>query len=59
MNNKLALNIFKYIASFALAGGLIYVLFKNQDPVKLIEEIQKVDSMGDIVNDIWSIGICK
>ena len=39
-------NIFKtlkYISSLAFAFGIIYLLFKNQDPVQLIKEIQKVD----------------
>ena len=53
MNNKLAFNIFKYLASFALAGGLIYVLFKNQDPVKLFEEIQKADSKWVVLSMIF------
>ena len=33
----------KYIASLALAYAIIYFLFKNQDPLRLIEEIKKVD----------------
>ena len=53
MNNKLAFNIFKYLASFALAGGLIYILFKNQDPIKLFEEIQKVDSKWVVLSMIF------
>ena len=29
---------------------MAYVLFKNQDPIKLIEEIQKVDSKWVILS---------
>ena len=39
--NKFLFNILKYVASFALAFTLIYVLFQHQYPVKLFEEIQK------------------
>jgi hypothetical protein len=43
--NKISiLKILKYIASLGFAFGIIYLLFKNQDPIKLVEEIQKVDS---------------
>jgi uncharacterized protein (TIRG00374 family) len=38
------LKILKYIASLGFAFGIIYLLFKNQDPIKLVEEIRKVDS---------------
>ncbi|MEC9209260.1 MAG: lysylphosphatidylglycerol synthase transmembrane domain-containing protein [Bacteroidota bacterium] len=44
MNKKALFKIFKYIASLAFAFGILYFLFKNQDPAKLIEEIKKVDS---------------
>ena len=43
MNKKIIFKTLKYIASFVFAFGIIYLLFKNQDPVKLIKEIQKVD----------------
>lgn len=33
----------KYIASLVFAFGIIYILFKNQDPLQLIQEIKKVD----------------
>ena len=33
----------KYIASLAFAFGIIYILFKNQDPLNLIKEIKQVD----------------
>ena len=39
MNKKIALKILKYITSLAFAIGIIYFLFKNQVPVKLVEEI--------------------
>jgi uncharacterized protein (TIRG00374 family) len=44
MNKKPILKILKYIASLGFAFGIIYLLFKNQDPIKLVEEIRKVDS---------------
>ena len=37
------LKILKYIASLVFAFGIIYLLFKNQDPEKLIQEIKKVE----------------
>ena len=43
MNKKIIFKILKYIASLVFAFGIIYLLFKNQDPVQLINEIQKVD----------------
>lgn len=33
----------KYLTSLAFGLTIIFFLFKNQDPIKLIEEIQKVD----------------
>ncbi len=42
--NKNALKAVQYVGSFLLAIGIIYFLFKNQDPVKLIAEVKKVDS---------------
>ena len=44
MNKNTILKILKHIASLGFAFGIIYFLFKNQDPVKLFEEIRKVDS---------------
>lgn len=44
MTKKPILKILKYIASLGFAFGIVYFLFKNQDPVKLVEEIRKVDS---------------
>ena len=43
MNKKIILKTLKYIASLGFAFGILYLLFKNQDPVQLVEEIQKVD----------------
>ena len=43
MNKQNIFKILKYIASLAFAFGIIYLLFKNQDPVQLIKEIRKVD----------------
>ena len=60
MNKKVLLKIVKYIASLGFAFGILYLLFKNQDPVKLIEEIQKVDGkMGSFINDLWRLCLCK
>ena len=44
MNKNPLLKILKYITSLGFAFGIIYFLFENQDPIKLIEEIQKVES---------------
>jgi hypothetical protein len=44
VNKNTFLKILKYIASLGFAFGIIYLLFKNQDPIKLVEEIRKVDS---------------
>jgi len=43
VNKKIIFKILKYIASLGFAFGILYLLFKNQDPVQLIKEIQKVD----------------
>ena len=43
MNKKIIFKILKYIASLTFAFGIIFLLFKNQDPAQLIKEIQKVD----------------
>ena len=43
MNKKIIFKILKYIASLSFAFGIIFLLFKNQDPTQLIKEIQKVD----------------
>ena len=41
--DSLSLNILKYSVSFVFAFAIIYVLFQHQNPVKLFEEIQKVE----------------
>ena len=43
MNKKTLFKIAKYIASLGFAFGILFFLFKNQDPVQLLAEIQKVD----------------
>ena len=43
MNKKIIFKTLKYIASLSFAFGIIFLLFKNQDPAQLIKEIQKVD----------------
>jgi len=43
VNKKILIKILKYITSLGFAFGILYLLFKNQDPVQLIKEIQKVD----------------
>tara|TARA_B100000780_G_scaffold55304_1_gene34760 strand:- start:1195 stop:2220 length:1026 start_codon:yes stop_codon:yes gene_type:complete len=43
VNKKIIFKILKYIASLSFAFGIIFLLFKNQDPAQLIKEIQKVD----------------
>ena len=53
MHKKLVLKIVKYIASLGFAFGILYLLFKNQDPVKLIEEIQKVDGKWVVLSMIF------
>ena len=52
------IKILKYIISLGIAFGIIYLLFKNQDPIKLIEEIKKVDVKWVILSMIfggWAI----
>ena len=44
MNKKKLFKIFKYIASLGFAFGILYLLFQNQDPVKIVQEIKRVDS---------------
>jgi len=44
VKKKTFLKILKYIVSLSFAFGIIYFLFKNQDPIKLVEAIRKVDS---------------
>ncbi len=43
MKKTLFLKILKYLLSIIFAFVVIYLLFNNQDPIKLIKEIQKTD----------------
>ena len=43
MTKSLILKTLKYVISLLLGIIIIYFLFRNQDPVKLIEEAQKVE----------------
>ena len=43
MTKSLILKILKYILSLVFGISIIYFLFRNQDPVKLIAEAQKVE----------------
>ena len=42
-NKNIPLVILKYIASLSFAGLIIYLLFRNQDPVALVEKISEVE----------------
>ncbi len=53
MNKKVLLKVLKYIASLGLAFGILYLLFNNQDPVRLVEEIQKVDGKWVVLSMIF------
>ena len=53
MNTKSILTILKYTISIGIAFGILYFLFKNQDPIKLIEEIKKVDVKWVILSMIF------
>ena len=53
MNKKVLLKVLKYITSLSLAFGILYLLFKNQDPVRLVEEIQKVDGKWVVLSMIF------
>ena len=53
MNKKTILKILKYIASLGFAFGILYLLFKNQDPVQLVEEIQKVDGKWVVLSMVF------
>jgi len=56
MIKKVFLKILKYIASLGFAFGILYLLFQNQDPIKLVEEIQKVDGWWVVLSMIF--GAC-
>mgnify|MGYP001586116321 CR=1 FL=1 len=53
MNKKTILKIVKYIASLGFAFGILYLLFKNQDPVQLVKEIQKVDGKWVLLSMVF------
>ena len=53
MKKKIFLKILKYLLSLAFAFGIIYLLFKNQDPIKLLKEIQKVEIKWAIFSMIF------
>lgn len=53
MNKKTILKILKYITSLGFAIGILYLLFKNQDPVQLVEEIQKVDGKWVVLSMVF------
>ena len=53
MNKKALLKTVKYIASLAFAFGILFFLFKNQDPVQLLAEIQKVDGKWVVLSMIF------
>jgi len=58
MNLKNVFKSLKYIASLLLAFGILYLLFKNQDPQKLLLDIQKVELKWVIFSMIfggWAI----
>ena len=54
MNRKVFLTALKYLASLGFAFGILYFLFRDQDPLKLIEEIQKVDVKWVILSMIFA-----
>ena len=43
MSKKSIFKILKFVGSISFSAVIIYFLFKNQDPVKLLQEIQMVD----------------
>ena len=53
MNKKTILKILKYIVSLGFALGILYLLFKNQDPVQLVEKIQKVDGKWVVLSMVF------
>ncbi len=53
MNKNILLKIIKYIASLGFAFGILYLLFKNQDPIQLVAEIQKVDGKWVVLSMIF------
>ena len=58
MNKTSIVKILKYISSLIFAFGIIYLLFKNQDPIQLIEEIKRVNIKWVVLSMIfggWAI----
>ena len=55
MNKKTLFKILKYIASLGFAFGILFFLFKNQDPVQLLAEIKKVDSKWVVLSMIFGV----
>ena len=53
MKKQTPIKILKYLASLCFAFFIIYFLFKNQDPLKLIEEIKKVDVKWVVLSMIF------
>ena len=53
MKRTVLLNIVKYIFSFGFAFGILYLLFKDQDPLNLIEEIKQVNGKWIILSMIF------
>tara|TARA_B110000003_G_scaffold273180_1_gene310431 strand:+ start:201 stop:1223 length:1023 start_codon:yes stop_codon:yes gene_type:complete len=53
VNRNSFLKILKYIASLFFAFGIIFLLFKNQDPIKLIDEILKVESKWVVLSMLF------
>ncbi len=53
MNKKTLFKIVKYIASLGFAFGILFFLFKNQDPVQLLAEIKKVDGGWVVLSMIF------
>ena len=52
-NKKISFVILKYVASLSFAGFIIYLLFRNQDPVALIEKISEVEFAWVILSMIF------
>ena len=52
-NKKISFVILKYVASLSFAGFIIYLLFRNQDPVALIEKISEVEFVWVILSMIF------
>lgn len=53
MKNKVFLKIIKYIASLGFAFAILYLLFKNQDPIDLVEKIQTVNGKWVVLSMVF------